>query len=844
MKTLFSALFFVLCGVINTYAQVDNYSLKFTSQGNVTFDSMSELDNLSSYTIQFWMNVSEWSKGASVYSRGNNFKAKLGDAKTVEFVVGDKVLKVFSDDLIVGKWCQVTFFCKEGQGEICINGLTVYDANEVLPVIPATEDGFVLGGGFSGRIDEFRIWNTLLAKDYDYFRNNTLNKWAPQWNNLVAYYKFDQNLCENVVDYTFKHHGIFSSTGVERDIVIDNPSFKYRINAAYSDFSRFFDRAIDRDKYLLSNDLIVLGINSYADGSLKIGYPYNHGTVVNGEYLAEYAGRSGILSLKGDKAGMTVGVDAFTPSDKYTFATWIYLEKWEEGAYIFNKETEDASKGFSIRLGKEESKQVIIRLNGNDYISQKKMKLNAWMHFAVTTWLTKAGGDKLFMFCYNGTGSFATKSVSSTKDDNWLPEGNEGIPAVLGENLNAKFDNTVIWHASRDESGIKSEMESLPMPGFDTVVTASVLHNANSYWMFDNSEDLGYDSYSYRHFINIMRKAYEGYRGYHVRMSVSSHDGWQNTFADAQKRIKFAADLAKIAEEFDGVDLDFEWCYSDYTCWDNYGKLILEVDKVLGKDKILTVSPHYVSYSLQPKYMDPVDYFTFQIYGPGNHVFIWNNYLDAYNKFTAQGFPKGKILMSYATTTSRGYKNGQEVTAAAPIGVRNGLLDGNYTPDMNIVNDGTYDRYITGFNQTYDRAKYTQDKDLTGIFYWDMGNDVKTSHKYSLVKAASYGLNSNVDTLVTKVDKIPTAIERVSMYAKNDDKLMIYSTSGENSISFILPENVIPYRIQVYDVKGMCVINKETNKSILPVDSLSDGYYAVSLLTTSGKLLKGKFLKK
>ncbi|WP_455586771.1 LamG-like jellyroll fold domain-containing protein [Bacteroides sp.] len=844
MKNIFSVLFLLFCGVMHSFAQVDNYSLKLSSQGNVIFNHMSELDNLSSYTIQFWLNVSEWNKGSVIYSQGDGFKASLGEPKTLEFIVGNKTIKGISDDLVVDNWCQISFFCNEGKGEISINGVTVYNGDETLSAIPASESNFIIGGQFNGKIDEFRIWKALLAKDYDCFRNNTLNKWAPQWNDLVAYYKFDQNQCDNVVDYTFKYHGVFSSIGAERAIVTDNEKFKYRISAAYSDFSRFFDRAIDREKYLLSNDLIVLGINSYNDGSLKISYPNNHGVVANGEYLNEYEGREGVLSLKGEGAGMVAGLNALTPTDKYTFETWIYLETWQEGAYIFSKESEDATSGFSIRLGGEENKQIIVRLNGNEYISQKKMKLNQWVHFAVTTWMTGEGGSKLFLFCYNGVGGYATQSISSTKDDEWLPRGNEQIEAVLGKNINAKFDNTVIWHVGRDASGIASDMASLPMPDFDTVVTASVLHPANSYWMYDNPEDLGYDSYSYKHFINIMRRAYDGYRGYHIRMSVSSHDGWQNTFADAQKRIKFAADLAKIAEEFDGVDLDFEWCYGDYTCWDNYGKLILEIDKVLGKDKILTVSPHYVSYSLQPKYMEPVDYFTFQIYGPGSHVFIWNNYLDAYNKFTAQGFPKGKILMSYATTTSRGYKNGQEIAGAAPIGVRNGLLDGNYTPDMNIVNDGTYDRYITGFNQTYERAKYTQDKDLTGIFYWDMGNDVKTWHKYSLVKAASYALNSNVDTLVTKVDNLPTSIERTMTTHSQNDKLMIYTNRGTGSISFGLPENVTPYRVQVFDMKGLCVINKETDKSTLVVDSLPGGYYAVSLLTTSGKLLNGKFLKK
>lgn len=58
---------------------------------------------------------------------------------------------------------------------------------------------------------------------------------------------------------------------------------------------------------------------------------------------------------------------------------------------------------------------------------------------------------------------------------------------------------------------------------------ASVLHTMDSYWAYDKADDLGYDSYSYKHFINIMRSAYDGHRGFKIKMSVSGHTGWENT---------------------------------------------------------------------------------------------------------------------------------------------------------------------------------------------------------------------------------------------------------------------------------------------------------------------------
>jgi len=851
MKKILCSLFLAVVSVLAVNAQVDNYSLKLTSEGNVTFNAMPELDGISSYTVQFWMNVAEWNEGAVVYSRGDDFKAALGKENELIFIVGTQKLIATSKDLAAGKWAQLTFLANDNAARVLVNGVEC-GKNSAVMTIPASLSPFVIGGGLNGRIDEFRVWKAELAADYDYFQNNTLNKFAPQWDDLVAYYKFDQNLCENVVDYKFKHHGIFSENGAEREIVTDNSEFKYYIAAAYTDFSRFFDRAIDRDKYLLANDLIVLGISSSSSGHLSLPYPNNPGVLQNAEYLAEFGGRKGVLSLNGEGVGMVVGKNALTPTDQYTFQTWIYLEEWTEGAYIFRKETADGKNGFSIRLGKEnESKpgtgQIVVRVNGHDYASMatNPFAMNQWVHFGVRTYSQDMQIERTFEFMFNGIAFFGANGQCGTEKESWLPAGVDDVDAVVGENLKAKLDDTAIWHMSRDRFAMQSDMESgLPMPDFDVVLTAGIMQKVNSFWNYDNAEDPGYDYYSYKHFLSIMRSAYENHRGFKIRMSVSGHEGWENTFADANKRKIIAQDLAEISKEFDGVDLDFEWTYST-AGWNNYGLLTEEIRKLLPEGKIFTVSPHYVTYAFPTKYMPNVDYFTFQIYGPAKNNFTWNTYLDAFRRFTGHGYPNDKILMSFATTTSRGYDaNGKEIASAAPIGVRNNLLEGNYTPDMDSALDAQgLTRYFTGYNQSYERAKHARDNKLAGIFYWDMGNDVKTNHKYSLVKAASFAINSNVDTLVTKVDMNPGAVE---MLPNENGKgcLRVYPNPVDNQLTIHLPSGESCQSLEVFNATGVCVLRNDNFEKILDVSAIHSGMYVLSVQTTSGKMYTNKFMKR
>lgn len=838
---------------ISTSAQVDNYCLKLDGQGYAITDNVAELDGLNTYSVQFWLNPTVWTPNATIFSRGSGdklFAAKLGATSgEIKFFAGTSTIAVTSASIVVSKWTQITLANDNNSVKIYINNTLSKEITTNM-TIPASSDLLTLGTSFIGRIDEFRLWNVALNFNY-YLWRNTINKFHPQWNNLVLYYKFDQNLCPNIVDYTFKHHGSFSASGAVREKVTDNSAFKYRIQSAYTDFSRFADRAIDREKYLLSNDIIMLGVESNSDGTITMPYSDDHGAVVNGNYLNSYNGRNGVLALNGSGAQMTVGSKALTPDAKYAFQTWIYLENWAEGAFIFKKEASD-TQGFSIRLGSAATYELIVRLNGHEYkrnvpTAVVANPVGSWWNLGVVAFSLDLGIAKTFMFTFNGKAYFPVSAgVPTTLETTLLPQGVAATTAIVGQNLNAKLDETVIWNTDLTEAQTKSYMTALPMPGFGkTIDAAGVMAKMNCNWSYDKAEDVGYDSYSYKHFMSIVRSAFDGYRGYKIRMSVKGHTGWETTFSSATKRVSLAQGIVQAAQEFDGIDLDFEWCY-DGTCFNNYGLLLNEIGKIMPAEKVFTVSPHYVSYAIPTQYMTSVDYFNFQIYGPQPNMFKWSTYVDAYNRFIAQGYPKEKIIMSYATTTSKACDDaaGNIVTAAAPIGVRNGLLDGNYSPEMDVVMDSNSKyRFITGVNQTRDRSEYIHDKDLAGIMYWDMGNDVATSHQYSIPKASNFAIASNVDSIITHVDFAPNAI--MSIWSNQKSGMTIFPNPVKNQIGFVLPQNENIDSIQVYNTSGQLILTK-TNTVVnqkLNTSSLPQGYYTLRVTTHSGINYCNSFVK-
>lgn len=69
MNRLF-CFFISLLFCLTSFAQVKNYAVAFDGNSDINFNCISELNNLSKYTVQFWMYPSEWIPGASIFKRG------------------------------------------------------------------------------------------------------------------------------------------------------------------------------------------------------------------------------------------------------------------------------------------------------------------------------------------------------------------------------------------------------------------------------------------------------------------------------------------------------------------------------------------------------------------------------------------------------------------------------------------------------------------------------------------------------------------------------------------------------------------------------------------------------
>lgn len=849
---------FFLLSVLSFYAlsaraQVVNYSVLFTQNSTIQINPVTELSGLTSYTVQFWMNPSVWRSGASVYTTGSGselFSAFLGAVPgELIFQAGNNTVEVVNADILANVWTHFTFVNKAGDVKVLVNNVEVtLNSSTSSMSIPEMTSDFILGNnGYEGRIDEFRLWNVAIDNEYIMW-DNTVNKYHPQWDNLVAYYKFDQNLCENLVDYKFKYHGTFWG-GTVRQAVVDNANFIYRKICAYTDFSRYADRGIDYEKYLLANELIVLGVTSDSNGNIAVPYPDNTGTIVNGEYLSEYNGRTGILSLTGNGIGMNVGSGALIPlqtasagtSEKYSFQTWIYLDSWTEGAFLFKKEA-SSSQGFSIRLGAESSNSLIVRINGDEYEKTRMLKVGEWTFIGITLYDNNpVSVQETFMFTRNTNSDFATRYPTVKSSFFCIPQGVSETNAIVGENLHAKLDNTVIYHKTFDGTTIQAWMDNpSPVPNADIKVNnAGTFDTYNSWWSYDDKDNLGFDAYSYKNYISIMHTALKNHRGQKTVLSVKGHDNWQNTFADPAKRSKMAKKMAEIAMIYDGIDLDFEWIY-DVAGWNNYGALLKEVREEMtkidpDKNSTLSVSLHNVARGLPKEFHQYVDEFTFQQYGPSKDQFTWSNFTNNSSSIL-NNFDPSKVILSFATTTSKGYKNGSQVSEVT--GIRQPYLMGSdlYTPETPdyMSNSGGVTFYFTGVNQTKQRCQYVKDNNALGIFYWDMGNDLLTSHPYSLAKHASYIINSNVDTLV--VDVNATSIAEPQKNRKSNNVKLVPNPAKEN-VSVILPIGNDVKKIDVFDLTGRSVLLYDYVKNnTIDVSALSTGNYVLRIMSTVGEL--------
>jgi len=164
-----------------------------------------------------------------------------------------------------------------------------------------------------------------------------------------------------------------------------------------------------------------------------------------------------------------------------------------------------------------------------------------------------------------------------------------------------------------------------------------------------------------------------------------------------------------------------------------------------------------------------VDGFTFQQYGPQKTYHTYSNFKSSAESFANYGYDSDKTLLSWSTTTSGPYQNGSYISSVIK-GIKD--LDStkidmtNAESQCQTCSDG-YNYWFQSPLQIYNRAAYAVSHNVKGLFYWDMGNDYPTSSYYNCAKWASYGLNSNVDRLVTSVN-VSTGIGNLPTTEKPD----------------------------------------------------------------------------
>ncbi len=786
MNKRLSSLLALVFGLATTVtAQSVNYALENASgNGYVTTTAIHELNHGSELTFQAWINPSTSPVNGELISQ-DNFSIRFNASQNLEITIGDNTA-VLNHIFPTNQWSQLSVCIENGNVKVYVNNQdkTSNLRGSVSTVVPSNiADNCLIGKGFQGRMDEIRIWGKSLNQNELNWRN-TLNKFNDNYNSLISYWKCDQDQCENLVDYKSEHHGIFSE--VSRSAVEDNQQFTYRIVTGYTNFIRFLDRKnIDRDMFLMTNDLILLSGKVQKDGSVIQEYADNSGVATNVDYISEFDGRSGVMHFKGEGSQLYAedgdlfyGPDSQFGRDEVTSGTlqgWINIDQWNEGAIILSKRKSDTEL-IEVSLGSAATKDIVVNVNGTIATLPNKVELNKWHYLSVHLNPSAVSisnprlAYKIIKIGIDFTVYHAMNAVKLSGNDMTLGRipSLKNTPIVLGKNFSGKIDNLMVWGSDR-EGSIQSDANNpyeLNIGSWNNLFL-------NAYWTGDDAQNVGKDFQSYTHMIQFMKDYYANHRGMKIRLGIIYPDGdkWNNVLNQPANVDRMIGDIKKFMPYFDGLDIDLEW-HNYHVLNPVLHRIINEVVKD-SPEMTFSVSQHYYSYTLDKALLTSpyIDYFTMQVYGPHTNTYTWDYYVNAYNSFIGYGYPKEKLLMSYGILlvdgTEEGYKDLFE---------KYGMNESNYDPALNSWMCGSGLKYFNGVNQIKRKQEFIIDNDCRGTMYFDMGNDTRVSEKTSLIRAQNDVIAANVDTLITEVKNLPTGIIKIN---KNDDKIAYVTASKD-----------------------------------------------------------------
>ncbi|MBP8790399.1 MAG: T9SS type A sorting domain-containing protein [Breznakibacter sp.] len=835
MNRLFVLILFFLATKV-LVGQVSNYGLHFLGSGSLTTANVVGFGTSEAVTFQGWFNTSQWLEHSSLFELGvgdhSSLRLVLGEQATgtlkIELATEEGVISGTAQNALAeNKWQQITLvYSKIIPAEILLyvdgKELPLAFSSSVPSIDLGTFDRITIGSNFIGRMDEVRVWNTALPFS-DHSLSATINHYHPFWSNLVAYYKFDQPQLSACYDLNGVNHA--KGVNVNKVVVEDNPGFVYRTVTGYTDYNRFIDRQINDEMYLMTNDLIVLAPKVLSDGSIYMPYPDLSGKLSGVNHLSNFGGRAGVLNFTGAGSHMSVGTEAFQGDlganlSKFTFSGWFYIDEWVEGSCLIKKYQDEANQ-VVVALGSVADQALVVKLNKATFTIKSKVKTGVWQYISVIYDGTASRENYVMNFNFDLSATNIQATVVDKGGETALPKS---IPLMVetradfGENFKGKMDEVMLWSTNRSASSIISDATK------GILIPSGLNDNIwlRGYWKCDDASIPGYDSYSWINFNKIMRSKYDGFHGALFRVGVLGGDSWQSVIGDAAKCSKLVSSIASLYPYFDGVDVDFEWCYNDNACWDNLGRMILDLKAVTPVGKKLSVSPHVVSYAFPLDAMAKVDYFTFQNYGPSPDRFLYADFVNSYSSFSNYGFPDQKIRLSVPTLATNSAK---AVTGYVNIVKSNPDLD----PALNNVTyNGTLYTF-TGVDETKKRCQFIVDKKLGGVMYFDMGNDVVTTSDKSLIRAINVVIPSNVQKYISP-DDISTGVDTP---IKQSIQYLLAPNPAKDCFRLVVGEPGVRYEIGLFSTDGRIVkkfSNVRLNES-LDVSELPVGIYLVNVVS-------------
>ena len=834
---------------LTAFSQTVNYAISNDGTGVVETSVIHELDGLAEATVQMWVKPIEWVKGAQLYNQ-DNIVIELGDNQSLIVKSGSNSATCTAG-ISLNTWSQLTIVYDNGNVKCYVNNELKEVVGSLPAILPEAMVKCCIGKNFKGQIDEIRVWKKVLEQK-DFFWNNTLNKFNPNYDALISYWKCDQEQCENLVDYKFAHHGIIDK--MQRVTVDDNAVMRYRVVTGYTNLMRFTDRPnINRDMFLMTNDLILLSAKVQQDGSLFPEYPDNSGVPTNVSYLAEFEGRKGVMAFHGtgSKLVSEEGRVPFDPTARFgygsptnaTISGWIYIDQWVENAEIFSN-YQDEDNCVIVKLGSEADKEIVVNLCGTIGTLKNKVEIGKWHYLSVTfkPQIGEIGGRRFNPFRisidYTIYDTVSSKDVVLSGKNMTNPEVSvmENSTLTLGKDFNGKLDEVMAWGADRSGAA-QNDAEK----GYQWNVGNWNNIFLSAYWKGDDPENIGKDSQSYIGMIEFIRNYYVGHRGMKIRLGIIYPDGekWKwGVLNNEEYANNLIRDAKVLLEHCDGLDVDLEWMYSS-SDWALYNKIVgrLINEVMADKGKTFTCSLHKVSYNgFSKDLIKDVDYFTFQLYGPNKETYYWDYYPEAYNWFTSYGFPKDKMLMSYGILL---VNNGEE--GYKDLFEKYGMNDSNFDPDLNSWECSGTMRYYNGVNQTKRKQEFIIEKDCRGTMYFDMGNDQPVSDYKSLIRAQNDILASNVDTLITKVDLDPVGINSTMNDSKDEIFSFYLNPEKEQIVLTLFKEEYISgasYEIYALDGKITMQGRLNTMTNVIPLISLEKGTYLIQVRTNNGSSTK------